>query len=88
MDLEQCLALASSSVGGGTVFVAPSPEEADALLNLARAVAHASERKTAPLASFAVGVALAGLQPAERVIVIRAATAVIDTARGDGDAGA
>lgn len=81
MDLEQCLAIASAAVGGGTAIAAPTPGEVDALLDLTRAVAHASERKAAPLAAFAVGAALARLAPEERVVVILAATAAIDAAQ-------
>lgn len=81
MDLEQCLAIASAAVGDDTAVASPTPAETDALLDLTRAVAHARERKAAPLAAFAVGAALARLTPEERVVAIRAATAAIDAAQ-------
>jgi hypothetical protein len=40
---------------------APSAEEIDALLDLARVAAHTSERWTAPVSGFLAGLALAGL---------------------------
>jgi hypothetical protein len=81
MNLEQCLVIASAAIGKGDAIAAPTPGETDALLDLTRAVAHASERKAAPLAAFAVGAALARLTPDERVVVIRVATAAIDAAQ-------
>jgi hypothetical protein len=59
-----------------------SSEEAASVLDLAREVAHASERRFAPVAAYAVGLAAAGVQPAERteiaLRVIEAAKALDD----------
>lgn len=58
-------------------------EEVDALLDLARVAAHASERWVAPVSTFVAGVALAGHDPAERVARIRVLTARLEAAGGD-----
>ena len=50
----------------------PGDEEVDALLDLARVAAHTSERWSAPVSTFVVGVALADLDPGERTQRIRA----------------
>lgn len=54
----------------------PSPavrdKEIDALLDLARVAAHISERWSAPISTFVVGVALAEVPPEERAQRIRA----------------
>jgi hypothetical protein len=79
MNLEQCLATVGESSGAGSPMpVAPTAEETTALLDFTRAVAHASERKDAPLAAYAMGVAMAGLDPAERVGVLNRAAEAID----------
>jgi Domain of unknown function (DUF6457) len=79
MNLEQCLATVGESSGASAPTpVAPTPEEITALLDFTRAVAHASERKDAPLAAYAMGVAMAGLDPAERVGVLNRAAEAID----------
>jgi hypothetical protein len=78
MDLEKCLAAVHEVSGTSrTEPVAPSDPEIAALLDFTRAVAHASERKDAPLAAYAVGIAMSGLKPAERAgVLIRAAQAI------------
>jgi hypothetical protein len=48
-----------------------SDEERDALLDLARVAAHTSERWTAPISTYVVGVALAGLPADRRSDVLR-----------------
>jgi Domain of unknown function (DUF6457) len=79
MDLERCLAAASESSGRrGSKLVAPTAEETTALLDFTRAVAHASERKDAPLAAYAMGIAMAGLDPAERAGMLSRAAEAID----------
>ncbi|MFA9432199.1 DUF6457 domain-containing protein [Egicoccus sp. AB-alg2] len=50
---------------------APTPAEREALLDLARVAAHTSERWTAPLSTFLVGVACAAHDPDTRVDAIR-----------------
>ncbi len=53
-------------------------EEADAILELARVVAHEVQRRFAPLASYVAGVAAAAIpDSAERVSAIRRLTATV-----------
>ena len=84
MDLEKCLAAVGESMArDATKPAPPTDEEIVALLDFTRAVAHASERKDAPLAAFAVGIATAGLSPAQRVEVLTRSAAAIDRAAGN-----
>lgn len=56
----------------------PSVEEIDAILDLARLVAHATVRRGAPLACYAAGLALtAATDPAEREERLRALIAAM-----------
>jgi hypothetical protein len=55
----------------GTPAVRPSDDEVEALLDLARVAAHTSERWTAPVSGFLVGVALADLEPGARARAVR-----------------
>lgn len=48
-----------------------SDDERDALLDLARVAAHTSERWTAPITTYLAGIAMAGLDPAERGAALR-----------------
>lgn len=83
MDLEKCLAAARGSSGSALMEpLAPTAEETAALLDFTRAVAHASERKDAPLAAYAMGIAMASLRPAERADVLSRSAAAIDDAAG------
>jgi hypothetical protein len=50
----------------------PSEVEISALLDLARVAAHTSERWTAPVSGFLAGLALAGLDGADRAARLRA----------------
>jgi molybdopterin-guanine dinucleotide biosynthesis protein A len=86
MDLEKCLVVARES-SGPTLGkpVSPTAEETTALLDFTRAVAHASERKDAPLAAYAMGIAMASLKPAERAAILSRATAAIDSAAGSAE---
>lgn len=55
-----------------------STAEAEAILDLAREVAHGVERRFAPIAAYATGRALAAdADPAEREAAIRAVIAVV-----------
>ncbi len=85
MDLAACLALTRSLDGSASLYgpQLPSMVEIEALLDYTRAVAHASERKAAPVAAYAVGVAYAALAASERVALLRRAAAAIDAASGD-----
>lgn len=58
-------------------------DEVDALLDLARVAAHASERWAAPVSTFVAGVALADLDAADRVTRIRRLTARLEAAGGE-----
>jgi hypothetical protein len=81
VDLGRCYAILSA-VGppGSGALDAPTEAETTAILDLARVVAHAVERKAAPLVSFSVGSALAGLDAAGRLAFIGAAIAAIEAA--------
>jgi molybdenum cofactor guanylyltransferase len=84
MNLESCLAAVRAIGGAGHVDpAAPTEQEVEALLDFTRAVAHAGERKDAPLAAFAMGVAMAGLEPAERADVLSRAAQAVDRAAGN-----
>jgi hypothetical protein len=81
MDLEKCLAAVREVSGASNVEpVAPNEQETTALLDFTRAVAHASERKDAPLAAYAIGIAMSGLAPAQRAGVLSRAAQAIDRA--------
>jgi hypothetical protein len=56
----------------GATVDAPSADEIDALLDLARVAAHTSERWTAPVSGFLAGVAYAGLDAEGRAARLRA----------------
>jgi hypothetical protein len=82
VDVGRCyevLSIASARAGGGRL-VAPSEAETAAILDLTRVVAHAVERKAAPLVSYSVGGALAGVDAAGRLAFIAAAIAAIEAA--------
>lgn len=83
MDLEKCLAAVRELGAGHVDPVAPTEAEVAALLDFTRAVAHAGERKDAPLAAFAMGVAMARLEPAERAAVLTKAAQAVDRAAGN-----
>ena len=82
MDLQECLSLAAAQRSASASIQAPDGMEADALLDFTRAVAHASERKAAPLAAYALGLAWSGLDRDQRLHLVRSATAAIDVAVG------
>lgn len=78
-DDEAFLNRLADFAGAGDV----SAPEVDAVLDFARVVAHTQERRYAPVASYALGLALGTADPAARVEAIRRAiTAVraMDTA--------
>ena len=58
-----------SPAPGGALGV--TDDERDALLDLARVAAHASERWAAPVSTFMVGVALHAVPAVERVAMLR-----------------
>jgi hypothetical protein len=81
VDLERCYELlADFADGPGTRSIEPlSEEETTAVLDLARVVAHAVERKAAPLVCFSLGRALADVDADARMAWIRNVIASIET---------
>ncbi len=65
---------AAFAAQGGTPPL--SGEEARAVLDLARVVAHTAERHFAPLSAYLAGMATAGAEPQERARQVRALVAV------------
>lgn len=58
-----------------------SAAEIDAVLDFTRVVAHTQERRYAPVASYALGLALGAADPAERVEAIRHAISAVQGMR-------
>lgn len=75
--IEQFFAELAQRTGTATV----SAGEAGAVLELAREVAHNLERKYAPIATYALGLAVGAAEPAAR---IEAARRVIEAVKADG----
>lgn len=83
MDLDTTLAIASAVAGDGIPAVEGlSDEEIEAVLDLTRAVAHAVERKAAPLAAYAIGRALASLRQEDRLRILAETAKRIDATVG------
>jgi hypothetical protein len=61
-----------------------SAPEIDAVLDFTRVVAHTQERRYAPVASYALGLALGAADPAERVEAIRRAITAMQAMREPG----
>jgi hypothetical protein len=82
VDLERCYGLlAGIAVAQDIGPIEPlSEEETNAVLDLARVVAHSVERKAAPLVSYSMGRALAAGDADARVAAIRDTIARIETA--------
>lgn len=80
MELERCYELlAGVAAGRDAGPIEPlSEEESAAVLDLARVVAHSVERKAAPLVSFSMGRALAGVDADARLAAMRDAIARIE----------
>lgn len=70
MTPEDWLELLREELPDGAPAV--SDREVDALLDLARVAAHTSERWSAPISTFVVGVAMAEVAPEERAQRIQA----------------
>jgi hypothetical protein len=64
MTRDEWLARLAAELG----VAPPSAEDADALLDLAGAAAHASERQAAPLSCWLIGVA--GVSPADALTIV------------------
>lgn len=74
MDEETFLARLAEEAGTAVI----SAGEAQAVLDLARVVAHGVQRRFAPLTAYALGLALsADGEPAEREVRVRALTALV-----------
>jgi hypothetical protein len=54
-------------------------DEAEAVLELARVVAHASERRAAPVTAYLVGMAIAGAAPEARVTFLEELIVKLET---------
>lgn len=84
-DLERFFA--ALAVRAGTPAI--GSEEAGAVLDLTRIVAHGSERRYAPVAAYAAGLAMAeGAAPDERTARVRAVVAAVQellSARAEGE---
>jgi hypothetical protein len=83
MEPEQWLARLRATLPGGVAAV--SEAEREALLDLARVAAHASERWAAPVATFLAGVAMSDVAPPERAGALRAVITEME-ASGPADA--
>lgn len=60
-----------------------SAPEIDAVLDFSRVVAHTQERRYAPVASYALGLAVAHADPSARVEAIRRAISAVQAMRSD-----
>jgi hypothetical protein len=80
VDLERCYEVLGKLTAGQDIgpIESLSEEEAAAVLDLARVVAHSVERKAAPLVSFSMGRALAAADADGRLAAIRDAVARIE----------
>jgi Domain of unknown function (DUF6457) len=63
---------------------AVTEDEAEAVLELARVVAHSSERRAAPVTAYLIGMAVAGAAPEARVPFIEELLVKLETQRSDG----
>ncbi len=80
MDLVVCLDLVNEVMEEpeGRPVAEPTHDEVEALLDFTRSIAHATERKSAPVAAYALGLAIGGLGPARRAALMTAAAMRID----------
>jgi hypothetical protein len=74
MTLDEWIERLRRALGPGDPGIELGLEEREALLELTRVAAHASERIAAPFTAFLVGAALGELAQEERVARIRALT--------------
>jgi hypothetical protein len=58
-----------------------SEDEVEAVLELARVVAHSSERRAAPVSAYLAGLALAGTDPGRRPAVLDDLVSKLETQR-------
>jgi hypothetical protein len=73
-----------SKLAEATAAEPVSAAEIDAVLDFTRVVAHTQERRYAPVASYALGLALGAADPSERVEAIRRAIAAVQAMREPG----
>lgn len=83
MRPEDLLARLRATMPGGQL--APTDAEREALLDLARVAAHASERWAAPLATFLAGCAYAELPAPERARALQALVADLERMVAEAD---
>ncbi|WP_052665690.1 DUF6457 domain-containing protein [Nitriliruptor alkaliphilus] len=74
----QLLAALEPTADGSPSLEPVSDVEREALLDLARIAAHTSERWTAPVSTFLVGVRYAAAPAEERAAAVRALVATLD----------
>ena len=86
MELEDCYRILRDLAGETTVTppVMLSEAETTAILDLAREVAHAVERKAAPLVCYSVGRGMSDAGDEERLAFLSAAMAALASASTDG----
>lgn len=72
-DDEAFMSRLAALAGTGSV----SASEIDAVLDFARVVAHTQERRYAPVASYALGLALGSTDPVARVEAVRRAITAV-----------
>lgn len=75
---EQLAAALPEPDGTPDAATAVTDDERDALLDLARVAAHTSERWTAPVSTFLVGVVLHAVPAAERAGLLRRLVATLE----------
>lgn len=78
VTVDDWLATVQRLLAGDEATVPLSSAERSGLLDLARVAAHASERISAPLTTYLVGLALASVPPAERAARIAALVRRLD----------
>ena len=82
-DLQRFFADLATHAGTAPI----NPAEAQAVLDLARVVAHGSQRRYAPVAAYAAGLAIGvGTDPDQRAERLRAVTAAVQQQADDASA--
>jgi hypothetical protein len=74
----QLIAALEPSADGAAPVAPVTDAEREALLDLARVAAHTSERWTAPVSTFLVGVRYAAMPVEDRAAAVRALVATLD----------
>jgi Domain of unknown function (DUF6457) len=77
MDMEAMVDRVTGLLGPDAPSV--DEDEAEAVLELARVVAHSSERRAAPVTAYLVGLAVAGAAPEARVTFLEELIVKLET---------